>query len=134
MIKYYMKPDSNIPPQYAYCVGEDTDILWDAKTCIEVPPQPSVNHEYNIIEKKWVLNEKLYMIHLRGIRDPELYDTDKYVLADFPISVIDRKKMLEYRQQLRDCPNHKDIKDRKMPKRIKINEGKPERFVKKSMG
>jgi len=51
MIKYFMRPDSNEPPAYSYVVGEDTDYLWDSETCIEVDPQPTINHIYNMISE-----------------------------------------------------------------------------------
>lgn len=41
-------------------------------------------------------------IRVREIRDNALEQTDKYMIADFPISDEDRETMKQYRQYLRD--------------------------------
>jgi len=115
MIKYYMRPDSNTPPAYSYCVGEDTDSLWNAETCIEVAKQPSCNHVYNMTSEEWELSEEYYMTDLRAKRDIELRRTDKYVLSDYPISAEDKTIVETYRTALRDCPNNELLADRVMP-------------------
>ena len=115
MIKYYMRPDSNTPPQYSYCVGEDTDSLWNSSTCIEVKPQPTVNHIFNRKTMAWELSESYYMADLRAKRNKELARTDKYMFEDFPIESTDITTVLEYRQALRDCPNKEAIADRVLP-------------------
>jgi hypothetical protein len=115
MIKYYMRPDSNTPPQYSYVVGEDTDCLWNADTCIEVTPQPTINHIYNMDTSAWELSETCYMVSLRYKRDSELKRTDKHTFADYPISADDLVTVKTYRQALRDCPNKEAIEDRVLP-------------------
>ena len=40
----------------------------------------------------------------RTTRNSYLAETDKYMLADYPISTTIRGKYREYRQYLRDCP------------------------------
>ena len=114
-LKYYMRPDSNTPPQYGYVVGPDTDSLWNPDTCIEVPEQPTSNHEYDFDTSAWVLNETYYMTDLRGQRDRLLSETDRYVLPDYPISEADLIIIKAYRQDLRDCPNAELIADRVLP-------------------
>jgi len=114
-LKYYMRPDSNTPPAYSYCVGEDTDSLWNADTCIEVDPQPSTNHIYDFDEEDWILNEDYYMVDLRAKRDIELTRTDKYVLSDYPIESADLTTVEIYRQELRDCPDKEVFSERVLP-------------------
>jgi len=115
MIKYYMRPDSNTPPAYAYIVGEDTDCLWNAETCIEVDPMPSSNYEYDFTTEAWVLNETCYMSDLRSKRDIEITRTDKYVLVDFPISTEYLIIVKTYRTDLRECPDKELLADRVLP-------------------
>lgn len=47
-------------------------------------------------------------IRVREIRDNALEQTDKYMIADFPISDEDRETMKQYRQYLRDYTKQKD--------------------------
>jgi len=115
MFKHYMKPDSNTPPAYSYCVGEDTDVLWNSKTCIEVEPRPTTNHVYNMKTKAWELNEDYYMDELRGQRNMDLALTDKFMLSDYPISEEDKALIETYRQALRDAPNKELLADRVLP-------------------
>ena len=115
MIKYYMKPDSNTPPAYCYCVGEDTDSLWNAETCIEVDLQPSINHVYDFDAEEWIISELFYMMDLRSKRDVALDNSDKYTLSDYPISEEDKALIVTYRQALRDCPSHENLEDRILP-------------------
>jgi len=110
-----MRPDSNKPPIYAYCEGDDTDYLYDPKTCIDVPKCPSPSHRWDNIAKEWKLDDTAYMSELRAERNLELERTDKYMILDFPIVESDRIIMQTYRQELRDCPDKPDFKDRKMP-------------------
>jgi len=114
-LKYYMKPDSNTPPAYVYVVGDDSDSLWDADKCIEVDPQPSCAHIYNIQAKEWQIDEIRFMCNLRHLRDNELRRTDKYVLPDYPISAEDLVVAKQYRQDLRDCPDEAVLADRVLP-------------------
>jgi len=113
--KYYLRPDSNTPPNYSYKESDDTDVLWNAETCIEVPKQPSCNHVYNITSKAWELSEEYYMTDLRAKRDAELIRTDKYVLSDYPISAEDKTIVETYRTALRNCPDAELIADRILP-------------------
>ena len=115
MIKHYMRPDSNTPPAYAYVVGEETDSLWNPKTCIEVPEQPSSNHIYNMQKKAWELNEERYMDELRYNRNTALTNTDKCMLSDYPISETDKSELIIYRDSLRKAPNKTKFEDRKLP-------------------
>jgi hypothetical protein len=115
MTKYYMRPDSNTPPAYSYCEGDETDSLWNAETCIEVPKQPTYNHVYNMTSEAWELSETYYMTDLRAKRDAELTRTDKYVLSDYPISAEDKTIVETYRTALRDCPNAELLADRVLP-------------------
>lgn len=41
---------------------------------------------------------------IRKQRDSLLYETDKYIIDDYPISNENKEKILEYRQKLRDLP------------------------------
>jgi len=115
MIKYFMKPDSNTPPAYVYVEGEETDILCDKKTCIEVEKCPSQNHRYNMDKKAWELNETAYMSDLRSKRNLELERTDRYMTLDYPIPEENKAITRVYRQALRDCPNKELLTDRVMP-------------------
>jgi len=115
MIKHYMRPDSNTPPAYLYVVGDESDCLWNPKTCIEVEPRPTINHEYDLKNKVWMLNEVYYMNNLRYNRNLELENTDKFMLSDYPISTEDKNILIIYRQQLRDITNKEKIEDRKLP-------------------
>lgn len=47
-------------------------------------------------------------IRVREIRDNALEQTDKYMIADFPISDEARETMKQYRQYLRDYTKQKD--------------------------
>ena len=114
-IKYYMRPDSNTPPRYTYIVGEDTDSLWNAETCIEVDPMPSSNYEYDLETSAWVLNETYYMADLRSKRNIELARTDKYVTEDFPFNADEKIIALQYRQDLRERPDKELLVDRVLP-------------------
>ena len=115
MIKYFMRPDSNEPHAYSYVVGEDTDYLWDSETCIEVDPQPTINHIYNMISEAWELSEVAYMSDLRSKRDLELVRVDRYVLSDYPITEENRAILVVYRQALRDAPNQELLVNRVLP-------------------
>jgi len=115
MIKYFMRPDSNKPPAYIYVEGEDTDVLWNADTCIEVEKCPSSNHKYNMGKKAWELNEIAYMEDLRFKRNLELERTDKYMSLDYPTSEENKAVISVYRQALRDCPNKEVFADRVLP-------------------
>jgi len=114
-LKYFMKPDSNIPPAYSYCEGEDTDSLYNADTCIDVPKQPSVNHVYNMDKKAWEINEEMYMADLRLKRNAELDRTDYLMNPDYPITEENITIIKTYRQALRDCPAIELIADRVLP-------------------
>jgi len=110
-----MRPDSNIPPAYSYVVGEDTDSLWNSKTCIEVEPKPTANHEYDLEKKEWILNESYYMSDLRFKRNAELDRTDKYMISDYPLSSENKASIIVYRQSLRECPNKELLVDKVLP-------------------
>ena len=110
-----MRPDSNEPHAYSYVVGEDTDYLWDSETCIEVDPQPTINHIYNMISEAWELSEVAYMSDLRSKRDLELVRVDRYVLSDYPITEENRAILVVYRQALRDAPNQELLVNRVLP-------------------
>jgi hypothetical protein len=114
-IKYYMRPDSNTPPMYSYHIGKDTDSSWNPTTCIEVTPQPTVNHVFNWNTMSWELSEAYYMADLRAKRNKEIARTDKYMFEDFPIESTDITTVMTYRQALRDCPNKALISDRILP-------------------
>jgi len=43
-----------------------------------------------------------YLNSIRNERDSLLYNTDKYMLPDYPISLENLEKMKIYRQELRD--------------------------------
>ena len=115
MLKYFMRPDSNVPPAYSYCVGDDTDVMWNADTCIEVEPQPTISHSYDMDAKAWVLDEEMYMLYLRQERNQLLAATDKYMLVDYPISAEEKANVATYRQELRDAPNKDKLADRVLP-------------------
>ena len=123
MIKYFMRPDSNTPPAYIYIEGDETDSLWDSKTCTEVPKKPSSNHLYNMQSKKWYLSEAHYMTHLRNDRDNLLLETDKYMISDYPISEEDKALMITYRKDLRDCPSKTILAERILPSFPDLNKG-----------
>jgi hypothetical protein len=115
MTKYYIKKDNNNPSKYLYCTGSDTDGMWNPDTCIEVLPQPSVNYVYNFEKSEWELDRDKYMADLRAKRNQELNRVDKYVLSDFPISAEDKLIVLQYRQDLRDCPDKEVFEERVLP-------------------
>jgi len=115
MIKYFIRPDSNEPPAYVYVEGKDTDVLWNAETCIEVEKCPSQNHRYNMDKKAWELNETAYMSDLRSKRNLELERTDRYMTLDYPTSEENKAIISGYRQVLRDCPNQELLTARVLP-------------------
>jgi len=49
--------------------------------------------------------DEMAMLELRRIRDGLLKETDKYVVADFPMSDEERTAMTQYRQELRELPS-----------------------------
>lgn len=49
-------------------------------------------------------NKAYCAAQIRSYRDFLLESTDKYLVADFPISAEDKVKILDYRKQLRDFP------------------------------
>lgn len=112
---YFLKPDSNIPPAYSYCEGEDTDSSYNPLTCILVPKQPSPAHRWDFTSAAWVLDETVYFSNLRSIRNKEILRTDKFALEDFPLTPENRIIALQYRQALRNVPNHATIEECIMP-------------------
>ena len=119
MIKYFMRGDSNNPPQFSYVEGEDNDWAWTSvqgtDRCIEVPQIPSSSHIWDWDTSQWVLSPDIYLSQLRAKRNTELARTDKFVLADYQISEEDLATAKTYRQALRDAPNHENIEDCVMP-------------------
>lgn len=111
-IKYYMKPDSNTPPIYAYVIADES---FAQESWIEITQRPTENHIYNMDTSSWELSEESYMVNLRNKRNVELARTDKYMFEDFPIESTDIPTVLTYRQALRDCTNKTDISDRVLP-------------------
>jgi hypothetical protein len=51
------------------------------------------------------------ILQLRNERNQLLFQTDKYVLADYPISPENLEKMKIYRQQLRDFFQTDEVKN-----------------------
>lgn len=54
------------------------------------------------------LTEAEQMERLRMIRDGKLFDTDKYLISDYPVSSDTREAIKAYRQALRDLPAQMD--------------------------
>ena len=48
---------------------------------------------------------------VRAERDELLYQTDKYMLADFPVAEDERELYRQYRHYLRDVPEQEDFPD-----------------------
>jgi len=110
-LKYYIREKGN----GAYCISEGEDILYN-NDCVEVPPCPdALRYRWDNNSNEWVLNEELIMGILRSKRDMELNRTDKYMTLDYPISDEERKKLIQYRRDLRNCPNKDNLEDRVLP-------------------
>lgn len=61
--------------------------------------------------KKGLLSEEIFATIKRNERDSLLSKTDKYLLADFPIDDKKLKKVISYRQYLRDLPQNENFPD-----------------------
>ena len=112
---YFLRPDSNIPPAYSYCEGEDTDPSYIPEICILVPKQPSPSYKWDFMSESWVIDESIYFANLRSARNKELLRTDKFALEDFPLNPDDKIIALQYRQALRNAPDHATIEECIMP-------------------
>ena len=55
------------------------------------------------------------VFNLRNERNKLLFDTDKYVLPDFPITPENLEIVKEYRQQLRDFFQRDEIQNLSIP-------------------
>ncbi len=56
-----------------------------------------------------------YLNELRHQRNLKLFESDKYMIVDFPISAEDLEKMKVYRQELRDYFQKPDINNLQFP-------------------
>lgn len=63
---------------------------------------PALDGFYYLADKAKEKNNEILAENIRRKRNKLLKDSDKYMLADFPISEEQRTKVLEYRQALRD--------------------------------
>ena len=69
-----------------------------------------------VFEKKvWYKDINLTRRNVRPQRNYELQRTDYFMLIDAPITEEQRKIAIEYRQKLRDVPNHENIEEIVMP-------------------
>lgn len=59
--------------------------------------------KYFIVENAKPTEEEI-AVQKRSQRDAYLQDTDKYMLADFPVTEEEKVKVVEYRTYLRDLP------------------------------
>ena len=59
--------------------------------------------------------QKLFIIQLRENRNKLLLESDKYVLADYPINYENLEKVKIYRQQLRDFFQRDDVINLSLP-------------------
>lgn len=108
---YFIKDNGKGP----YCIGEDTDPIYDPETCLIVPKRPNRAYFWNNTTKVWERTLESQANYIRGFRNPELTRTDKYALPDFPITAEQRTEAYAYRQLLRDAPDKPTIQEIVMP-------------------
>ena len=114
-IHFWIKESGN----GAICSGYLPDGAYDEHTCILVPKRPSEAHIWNNEYKEWEESLELVKANLRAKRDPALSSSDKYMLSDNydKLTPTEQQKLREYRQALRDAPNHEKREDLKLPKK-----------------
>ena len=67
---------------------------------VDMPPRPSVWHEFDYTEKQWVQNRIIAENNIRSERNTLLTQSDWTQLPDVPIST--KAAWAKYRQDLRD--------------------------------
>ena len=58
----------------------------------------------------YITNNKHFLQRARNIRNELLNKTDKYILADYPISLSQQMIIKTYRRELREFINNNEIK------------------------
>lgn len=76
-----------------------------------VSKKPSDSYVWNDEQKDWILDVSVAFKLMREKRNQLLFDSDKYMISDFPITEQERNKWKVYRQALRDLPKNIDIYD-----------------------
>ena len=96
---------------YISCNAAGEIEMWDAQ-----PFSGSVEVDFEVVrgidgklyksgdEPKRPTPEEQMLLQLRAMRDAKLTDTDKYLIADYPISPEELVVIKAYRQALRDLP------------------------------
>ena len=110
-MKKYAKIINEETKQLSVGLGTNTD-FYKSIGMVEMEVEQSYNGDWYIDgyapeqpkpSKEEILAEK------RALRNQYLQDSDKYMLADFPISSSERNKWKEYRVYLRDFFNDEEI-------------------------
>ncbi len=109
MTKYYFRADKT-----TYCEGPINEMPDGA---IETEQMPSWNHIYDFDNSVWVQDLELTKRNIRYERDEELKRTDHFFLTDSSLTAEDKVIGMEYRQALRDVPNHENVEEVVMPDR-----------------
>ena len=73
--------------------------------------------KYCVDEDKWVYEEIVEDVQATideeiKWRNNELRNTDIFMLPDYPLGFIKKRKIKKYRKKLRSWPNHSDFPDR----------------------
>ena len=68
-----------------------------------------INPETNVIESLPALTTNQKKEILRVMRNGYLFETDKYMLSDFPATETEKERIGRYRQYLRDLPQQKNF-------------------------
>lgn len=100
----------------AYVVGYEGDNIYNPATCKIVPIKPTDGgYVWNNSTDVWELTMASQQAYIRGMRNPELARTDKYLIEDYPITAEHRAGAITYRQELRDAPDKATPQEMVMP-------------------
>lgn len=100
----------------AYVEAQDGDPLYNPETCILVTKKPTDGgYVYNIESGQWELTMASQQAYIRGLRNPEIARTDKYMLEDFPLTPEERAGAIIYREELREAPDKPTPQEMVMP-------------------
>lgn len=100
---------------YEPCIREKCDlqnqyINVETKQPVNKPEKPDNFHEFNYVEKKWVLNTSKAISTNKEKRNKLLLESDWTQLADVDLTLEQKNIWKVYRQQLRDMTEADFIK------------------------
>jgi len=100
----------------SYVEGYEGDNIYNPKTCIKVSKKPTDGgYVWNNTTKVWELTIDSQQLYIRGLRNPELDRTDKYMLSDYPLTEEEKEGAITYRQKLREAPDKATPQEMVMP-------------------